>query len=132
MDHSPQVCCQPPWLLGRVDYFTLTDKNAVHRVGIVDFLTYESGPIVLGITTRYFSFHPVPESATFQGTDDPVGPTGRFEVVPSETKVNLEIIFANYNNRVFFCQSGNQWSARTTNKPEMAILSFWDTGRGQE
>jgi hypothetical protein len=91
-----------PWVLGSVDYFTLADKNAVHRAGIAGLLTYESGPLSFGVATRYFTFRTGPESATFQGTDDPVAPTGRFGVVPSETAVNWGIVFAKYNNGVFF------------------------------
>lgn len=94
-----------PWLLGSIDYFTLSDKNAVHRVGIAGFLTYESGPLSLGIATRYFTFRTGPESATFQGSDDPVAPTGRFGVVPSETTVNWGIVFAKYNNGRFFANA---------------------------
>jgi hypothetical protein len=98
-----------PTFFASPQYFTLADKNAIRTIDLASGLTYDAGPISLGYAQRYFRFRVGPESATFQGVDDPVFPTGRLGVIPSDTAVTYGVGYLKYNNGFVFANFEVDW-----------------------
>lgn len=87
-------------------YYNLGDLNALLAVSPTAFLTYDSGPLSVGIVAEYFSYHRGPESqrlqvdrASFPSTD----------VVSTDGGA-----FMKYNNGRFFFNAELDWVNKTT------------------
>ncbi len=104
-----------PWSISPsyLAYYSLTDKNSQRPVDIGGGMTYDSASLSVGIGVRYFEFRTGPESASFQGVDDPIAPTGRFAVVPTETTATDGSIYLKYNNGKFFLNAETAWLVGT-------------------
>ncbi len=83
-------------------YFSMADKNADRPVDVAGGTTYDAGCLSFGAGGRYFRFRTGPESATYQGTENPVNPTGRLGVIPTDTAATHGSVSAKYNNGRFF------------------------------
>lgn len=90
-------------------YFAMADKNANRPVDVAGGTTYDAGSFSFGAGGRYFRFRTGPESATFQGTDDPTNPTGRLGVIPVDTAATHGSVSAKYNNGTVFANIETAW-----------------------
>ena len=104
-----------PWMLGSINYYTLSDKNAVRQFDCTAGMTYDSGPFSAGLGGRVWKFHTGPESATFQGVDG-ANPTGRYAVIPSDTIITDGTIFMKYFNGRFFLNAEAAWGYEFTKR----------------
>lgn len=87
-------------------YFNPLDTNAALAVSPVAFLTYDSGPLSIGIVAEYFRFHRGPESQRLQ-TDRASFPTS--DVVSTDGGIFMKY----YNGRYFF-NAELDWINRST------------------
>jgi hypothetical protein len=104
------VLAVSPWLPGQWRYYTLSDRNAARSVDVAGGVLYNAGPVSAGLGARYWRTRIGPESATFQGIDDPVAPTGRYAVIPSDLAVTHGGAYVKYNNGRFFLNTELAWS----------------------
>lgn len=111
-------------------YFAMADKNAGRPVDVAGGMTYDSGPFSFGAGGRYFRFRTGPESATFQGTDDPVNPTGRLGVIPTDTAATHGSVYAKYNNGTIFLNVEAAWLLGTTQRQRWLSTSLGVIGDG--
>ncbi|MBI4964478.1 MAG: hypothetical protein HY913_14465 [Desulfomonile tiedjei] len=87
-------------------YFNPLDTNAVLALSPTAFITFDAGPISVGMVAEYFSFHRGPESQRSQidrasfPTSDVVGTDGG--------------IFLKYNNGRYFLNAELDWVNKTT------------------
>ncbi len=99
-----------PWLLGQWRYFTLSDKNGMRQVDVAAGIIYDAGSLTAGVGCRYWRTRVGPESATFQGVDDPVFPTGRYGVIPEDLAVTHGAIYFKFFDGRFFFNTETDWS----------------------
>jgi hypothetical protein len=100
-------------------YFNPDDSNAVLGVSPTAFLTYDSGPLSLGIVGEYFQYHRGPESQRLQidrasfSTSDIVSTDGG--------------VFVRYSNSGFFLNAELDWMNRTTRFQRSLNGTFFGT-----
>ena len=87
-------------------YFNPLDINAVLAMSPTAFLTYEAGPLSVGIVAEYFSYHRGPESQRLQ-TDRVAFPTS--DIVSTDGG-----IFVKYFNGRYFFNAELDWVNKTT------------------
>ncbi|MGC8720854.1 MAG: hypothetical protein ACP5TY_12710, partial [Thermodesulforhabdaceae bacterium] len=87
-------------------YFNPGDLGALLIASPIGFLTYDSGPLSLGIIAEYFSYHRGPESQRSQSDR---------EAFPASDIVSTDGgVFIKYNNGRFFLNSELDWVNKTT------------------
>lgn len=87
-------------------YFNPLDLNAVISVSPTFFLTYDDGPLSLGVMAEYFMYHRGPESKRSQSDRDNFRTN---DIVSTNGSV-----FLKYNNGSFFFNTELDWINRTT------------------
>jgi hypothetical protein len=87
-------------------YYNQGDFNALLAASPIAFLTYDSGPLSLGVVAEYFSYHRGPESQRLQA-DRASFPAN--DVVSADGGA-----FLKYNNGPFFFNAELDWVYRTT------------------
>jgi hypothetical protein len=87
-------------------YFNPLDTNAALAVSPTAFLTYEAGPLSVGIVAEYFSYHRGPESQRVQ-TERVAFPTS--DIVSTDGG-----IFVKYFNGRYFFNAELDWVNKTT------------------
>jgi len=122
---SPHIFMSPA-------YFAMADKNANRQVDVAGGMTYDAGGFSFGAGGRYFRFRTGPESATFQGTDDPVNPTGRFGVVPTDTSATHGSINARYTNGTVFANIEATWLFGWTHRQRWLSTASGIVGDGSD
>ena len=87
-------------------YYNLGDLNALLAVSPTAFLTYDSGPLSLGIVAEYFSYHRGPESQRLQ--------VDRASFPASDVVSTDGGVFVKYNNGRFFFNAELDWVNKAT------------------
>jgi hypothetical protein len=88
-------------------YFNAGDMSAALAVSPTAYLTYDSGPLSIGILAEYFSYHRGPESQRLQADR---------EGFPASDIVSTDGgVFLKYNNGLFFLNAELDWVNKTTN-----------------
>ncbi len=87
-------------------YYNPLDMNAGLIFSPVGFLTYEAGPLWVGILSEYFSYHRGPESQRLQ--------VERLAFPSNDVVVIDGGLFAKYNNGRFFFNAELDWINRIT------------------
>jgi len=108
-------------------YYNLGDFNALLAVSPTAFLTYDSGPLSLGIVTEYFSYHRGPESQRLQ--------IDRASFPASDVVSTDGGVFLKYNNGRIFFNAELDWMNKTTKFHRSLNGTFFGTpdrtdGRG--
>jgi hypothetical protein len=88
-------------------YYNLGDLNALLKVSPVAFLTYDSGPLSLGIVAEYFSYNRGPESQRLQ--------IARAAFPASDVVSTDGGVFLKYNNGRLFFNAELDWVNKITN-----------------
>lgn len=108
-------------------YYNPGDFNALLSVSPTAFMTYDSGPLSLGVVAEYFSYHRGPESQRLQ--------VDRAAFAASDVVSTDGGVFLKYNNGRFFFNAELDWVNRTTKFHRSLNGTFFGTpdrtdGRG--
>ena len=95
------------WRAGAERYFEITDKNNVRHPHMGGFLTYQAGPLDIGVTTDYVRFHTGPEALTRAVTTATA--QGRDTLIPQDVVISSGGLYVKYFDGRFFFNTEWDW-----------------------